>query len=140
MRSKKVLVVVAALIACLAIGSATVATAHILKKKKFPATITLSVQVNPANPPYNQGSGRFSGTVTSGGPKKCHSGRSVTFSGPTPVPGTTTNGSGGYSSTVSSRPAGGSYTATVAKRKIVKKKKHLLIICKAATSAPVAVP
>jgi hypothetical protein len=136
MRSKKVLVIVAALVACLAIGSVTVATAHILKKKKFPATITLAVTAT--QPPYSQGAGNFSGHVSSGGPKGCRKGRSVTVAGPTGGAGVT-NFNGDYSIPAAATPTPGTYTATVAKRKIIKKKKHLKIICKAA-SVSVVVP
>jgi hypothetical protein len=133
MRSKKVLVIVAALVACLAVGSVTVASAHILKKKKFPATISLTVtKTQNPNPPYSQGAGSFSGHVGSGGPKGCRSGRSVTVTGPVSGAGTT-NGNGDYFIPTSVAPPAGSYTATVAKRVIVKKKKHKKFICKAAS-------
>jgi hypothetical protein len=133
MRSKKVLVIVAALVACLAIGSVTVAEAK-FKKKKFPATITLAVTTT-TNPylPYNPGAGRFSGHVASGGPKGCRSGRSVSVAGPLSGTGTTDN-NGDYSIPTAVAPPHGTYTATVAKRKIVKKKKHKKFICKAATT------
>ena len=49
MRSKKVLVIVVALVACLAIGSATVATAK-TKKKKIASTITLAISSTPREP------------------------------------------------------------------------------------------
>ena len=135
MRTKKVLVIVAALVACLAVGSVTVATAHILKKKKFPATITLAVTTAP---PYNQGAGNFSGHVASGGPKGCRKGRSVTVAGPTGGTGLT-NFNGDYSIPAAAAPTPGTYTATVAKRKIIKKKKHTKYICKSA-SVSVVVP
>lgn len=133
MRSKKVLVIVAALVACLAIGSVTVASAK-FKKKKFPATISLAV-TKTQNPylPYNQGAGNFSGTVSSGGPKGCRSGRTVTVGGPIGGSGTT-NTTGNYLIPTSGAPPAGNYTATVAKRKIIKKKKHKKIICKAAST------
>jgi hypothetical protein len=131
MRSKKVLVIVAALVACLAIGSATVATAK-TKKKKFPATITLTISPNPYSP-YNSGPGSFSGRVSSGGPKGCRSGRSVTVTGPISGAGTTNN-NGNYSIPTNVAPPPGTYTATVAKRVINKKKKKKKFICKAAST------
>jgi hypothetical protein len=138
MRTKKVLVIVAALVACLAIGSVTVASAK-FKKKKFPATISLAVTTTQAPyAPYNQGAGNFSGHVGSGGPKGCRKGRSVSVAGPTSGAGVT-NFAGDYSIPTAVAPPSGTYTATVAKRKIIKKKKHKKFICKAA-STTVTVP
>ena len=138
MRSKKVLVIVAALVACLAIGSVTVATAKV-KKKKFPATITLAVTTTTSSyAPYNPGAGKFSGRVSSGGPKGCRSGRTVTVTGPTGGSGTTDN-NGDYSIPTTVAPPAGTYTATVAKRVILKKKKKKKFICKAASTS-VTVP
>jgi hypothetical protein len=136
MGSKKVLVIVAALVACLAIGSMTVATAKTKKKtKKFPATITLAVTTT-TNPylPYNPGAGKFSGRVSSGGPKGCRSGRTVTVTGPIGGTGTTDN-NGDYAIPTSAAPPAGTYTATVAKRVINNKKKKKKFICKAASTS-----
>ena len=82
MRSKKVLVIVAALVACLAIGSATVATAKKKKTKKITTTISLAVAVTPSSPyaPYPPGTGAFSGKVKAKGPSGCRKRRTVTIS------------------------------------------------------------
>jgi hypothetical protein len=144
MRTKKLLIVVTALIALLAIGSATVATAHILKKKKIPSTITLAVNVTPGNPyaPYTPAQGHYSGQVFSKGPTKCRSGRRVTvFRDGTALGQVGTLSNGSYSLVLSSPPpAPGTYVSTVKKRKIIKKKKHKKIICKGSTSNTVVVP
>lgn len=143
MRSKKVLVIVVALVTCLAIGSATVATAK-PKKKKINSTITLAISSTPPslNAPYSPGSATYSGQVKAKGPSGCKKGRVVSiFNGATQVDGSVLTGSGGfYSLTQQLAPAPGTYTATVAKRVIKKKKKNRKFICKAATSAPVVVP
>ena len=147
MRSKKVLVIVAALVACLAIGLVPAATAKKKKTKKFPATITLSVTVTEPSPysPYTEGSGIFSGKVSSGGPQACRAGRTVTISrGGTFAAQVATQTNGDYSVTVPFRPPAGTYTASVPKitvkkkdKKTGKKKKKK---CLAATSNPVVVP
>jgi hypothetical protein len=143
MRTKKVLVVVTALIALLAIGSATVATAK-LKKKKIPSTITLAVNVTPGNPyaPYTPAQGHYSGQVFSKGPTKCRSGRRVTvFRNGTALGQVGTLSNGSYSLVLSSPPpAPGTYVSTVKKRKVIKKKKNKKFICKGSTSNTVVVP
>ena len=147
MRSKKVLVIVAAVVACLAIGLVPAATAKKKKTKKFPATITLSISTTDPSPyaPYAGGSGTFSGKVSSGGPQKCRAGRTVTISrGGIFAAQTATQTTGSYSVTVPFRPPAGTYTASVPKitvkqkdKKTGKKKKKK---CLAATSNPVVVP
>jgi hypothetical protein len=141
MRTKKLLIVVTALVALLAIGSATVATAK-LKKIKKTSTITLSVSVTPGNPPYNQGAGTYSGTVSCGGPTGCRAGRLVTvFRNGTALGQVHTLSNGSYSLVLSSPPPRpGTYVSTVQKKKVVKKKKNKLFICKGATSNTVVVP
>jgi hypothetical protein len=92
--------------------------------------------------PYSPGSATYSGQVKAKGPSGCKKGRVVSiFNGATQVDGSVlTNPGGFYSLTQQLAPAPGTYTATVAKRVIKKKKKHKKFICKAATSAPVVVP
>jgi hypothetical protein len=144
MRRKKVLVVVTALIACLAIGSATVATAK-PKKKKVTTTITLSIQVTPPSPyypPYDPyGKATFSGKVSAKGPSGCRKNRTVTISRGGPIVGqVTTNSDGSYSLTIQTAPPPGTYTASVEKKVVKKgKKKKKKFICSAATSPPVVV-
>jgi hypothetical protein len=139
MRSKKVLVIVAAVVACLAIGLVPAATAK-KKTKKFPATITLSVSVTEPSP-YTQGSGTFSGQVSSGGPKKCRAGRTVTISrGGTFAAQVATQSNGTYSVTVGAKPPGGTYTASVPKITVKNKKTGKKKKCLAATSNPVVLP
>jgi hypothetical protein len=138
MRTKRVLIAVTALIACLAIGSPTVATAK-TKKKKITTTITLGIT---SNEPYSPGSATYSGQVKAKGPSGCKKGRVVSiFNGATQVDGTVLTGpSGSYSLTQPLPAAPGTYTAVVAKRVITKKKKGKKFICKAATSNAVVVP
>jgi hypothetical protein len=142
MRSKKVLVIVTAVVACLAIALVPAATAK-KKTKKFPATITLSITVTDPNPysPYTQGSGTFSGKVSSGGPQKCRAGRTVTISrGGTFAAQVATQTNGTYSVTVGAKPPGGTYTASVPKITIKNKKTGKKKKCLAATSNPVVLP
>jgi hypothetical protein len=152
---KRFLVALTAMVASVAIGLATVSTtagaaggdhaAQVAKKKKkkkkkFPATITLSVTVVPAGT-YSPGSGTYSGSVSSGGPAACRSGRAVTISrNGAPVASTTTSANGSYSVTQNTAPAAGQYTAstpTIVVKKGKKKKKKF--VCLGATSSPVTV-
>ena len=136
MRSKKVLVIVAAVVACLAIGLVPAATAKKKKTKKFPATITLSITTTNPSPyaPYTGGSGTFSGKVSSGG-------RTVTISrGGTFAAQVATQTNGTYSVTVGAKPPGGTYTASVPKITIKNKKTGKKKKCLAATSNPVVLP
>ena len=141
MRSKKVLVIVAALVACLAIGSATVATAKKKKTKKITTTISLAITVTPASPyaPYSPGAGTFSGRVKAKGPSGCRKGRTVTISrGGGIVAQVGTNSNGDYTFVLPTEPPAGTYTAFVPK-KVIKKKNGKKTICKAATSPPFVV-
>jgi hypothetical protein len=161
---KRFSIALTALIACVAIGMATVSTAGAAggdhaaqvakkkkkkkKKKKFAATISLSVTVVPADT-YSPGSGSFTGAVSSGGPAACRSGRGVTISrNGAPVASATTDASGAYSATINSAPAAGSYTASTPtvvikkkgkKNKKTHKRKKKKTICLGATSGPVTV-
>ena len=137
MRNKKALIVVAALVACLAIGSAEVATAK-LKKKKITTTISLAVTLTPASQyaPYTQASTTFSGQLFAKGPSGCRKGRDVTVSS---IGTTTTDPNGRYSITIPYLAPPGTYTASVDKRVIKKKKKGKKFICTKAVSPPVTV-
>jgi hypothetical protein len=125
--------------------------AQVAKKKKtkrFAATISLTVTVTPADT-YSPGSGTFSGSVSSGGPAACRSGRPVTISrNGAPFASTTTAANGSYSVTVNTAPPAGQYTAStptvVIKKKGKKnpktgKRKKKKIICLGATTGPVTV-
>jgi hypothetical protein len=142
---KKCLVIVSALIACLAIGSVGVATAKKKHKPKQVATsISLTVSVTPATT-YTPGSGTYSGAVSAGGPSGCRSGRPVTISrNGGAVAQATTQSNGTYSASVAAAPAAGQYTASVpqkvVKKKNKKKKTVTKFICSAATSSPATVP
>jgi hypothetical protein len=147
MPKKRVLIAVMALVACLAIVLVPAATAKKKKVKLFPATITLSVKTTDPNPysPYTQGSGTFSGQVSSGGPQACRAGRTVTISrGGTIAAQVATQTNGSYSVTVPVKPPAGTYTASVPKITIKKKNKKTGKVkkkkCLAATSNPVVVP
>jgi hypothetical protein len=131
MRTRMILVAVTGLVAYLAIGSATVATA---KLKKTPVTTTISLSVTNAPP----GPGAtFSGQVSAKGPSGCREGRTVTVSriGPT-----ATQSDGSYSILDPFHPEPGTYTAAVAKKVIKNKKKNKKFICTKAVSPPVAFP
>ena len=140
MPSKRILIAVTALIACMALGFGAVAVA---KTKKITTTITLAVTKTPASQyaPYSPGSGTLSGQVSAKGPSGCREGRTVTISRGGPIVGSVdTDSNGSYSLTVAAAPPAGTYTASVPKVVINKKKKHKKFVCKGATSAPVAVP
>lgn len=131
MRNKMFLVAVVGLVACLAIGSATVATA---KLKKNAVKTTISLSVTPASP----GPGAtFSGQVSAKGPSGCRAGRAVMVSRIGPV---ATQSDGSYSISYPYQPEPGTYTASVAKKVIKDTKKNKKFICTKAVSAPVAVP
>jgi hypothetical protein len=162
---KRFSIALTALVACVAIGMATVSAtagaaggdhaAQVAKKKrkgkkKFAATISLSVTIVPATT-YSPGSTSFSGAVGSGGPAACRSGRAVTITrnGAT-VASTTTGSDGSYGTSI---PTGqysetGQFVASTPKivikkkgKKVnahgVKKRKKKKIVCLGATSAPV---
>lgn len=131
MRTKMILITATGLIACLAIGSTTVATAK-LKKTPVKTTISLSATFTTPGP-----GGTFSGQVSAKGPTGCREGRAVTVSRIGPV---ATQSDGTYSIAYPYHPVPGSYTASVAKKVIKDKKKNKKFICTKAVSPAIAVP
>jgi hypothetical protein len=143
MRTKKLLIVVTALIACLAIGSATVATAK-PKNKNVKVKISLSVSITPPGPyaPYSPGSFTFSGRVKAKGPSACRKGRTVTISRGGPVVGTAvTNPNGNFVlGPLPGVPPSGTYTASLPELVVKKgKKQKKQFTCKAAVSNAVVI-
>jgi hypothetical protein len=137
MRNKKVLVIVMALVACLAIGFATEAAAK-KKKIKVASAVSLTVSTTRTTGPYapSTASGSFSGAVTAR--KKCQKGRRVTIlKNGVAIGSTFTSGTGGYGTTLPGA-GSGTYQAQVAKKK--RKTKKAIIICKATISGPVTIP
>lgn len=132
MRTRRmVLVAVTGLVACLAIGSTTVATA---KLRKTPVKTTISLSVTDTSP----GPGAtFSGQVSAKGPSGCREGRAVTVSRIGPV---ATQSDGSYSISYPYQPEPGTYTAAVAKKVINNTKKNKKFICTKAVSPPFMVP
>jgi hypothetical protein len=156
---KRFSVALIALVASVAIGMATASTtagaaggdhaARVAKKKKkFAATISLTVTVTAADPD-SPGAGSFTGAVSSGGPAACRSGRGVTISrNGAPVALAMTNGSGSYAASLGSALAAGQYTASTStvvikkkgkKNKKTGKRKTEKTVCLGATSSPVTV-
>ena len=136
MRNTKRLTLVTALVACLAIGSAEVATAK-LKKETIPTVISVAFIITPANPPSTPASTTFSGQISAKGPSGCSEGRTVTISRIGPIP---TDLNGQYSISLPYAPEPGAYTASVDKRVIKRKKKGKKFICAKAVTAPVTIP
>lgn len=131
MRKRTVLLTVSGLIACLAIGSATVATAK-LHKRAIKTTVTLSES------PVIPGPGAtFSGQVLAKGPSGCRGGRMVTVSRIGPV---LTQPDGSYSIAYPYQPEPGTYTAAVARKVIKDRKKNKRFVCTKAVSPPIVVP
>ena len=148
---RKISVIAVAVVACLAIGSVTVAVAK-TTTKKFDSKLTVNfepgplVPTDPANPysPMRPGSGTFGGKVKSDN-DKCKDDRSVNVVSPNGTDlgkdKTSNNGSWDVQIVNTILPAG-NYEAQVAKRVIKKKKKNgdtLKTVCKAA-SKEIAVP
>ena len=131
MRKRTLFLTVTGLIACLAIGSAAVATAK-LHKRAVKTTITLSE--SPALP----GPGAtFSGQVFAKGPSGCRGARLVTVSRIGPVE---TQSDGTYSIAYPYQPEPGTYTAAVARKVIKDRKKNKRFVCTKAVSPPIVVP
>ncbi len=131
MRTRMVLVAITGLVACLAIGSTTVATAK-LKKNTVKTTISLSATVTSPGP-----GATFSGQVSAKGQSGCREGRTVTVSRIGPV---ATQSGGSYSISYPYQPVPGTYTASVAKKVIKDKKTNEEFICTKAVSPQVVVP
>jgi hypothetical protein len=165
---KNVLAAVTLLVACTAVDLAILSPAagaatgglpaQLAKKKKkvkkFPATITLTVQATSpftSDSPYvpdSPGSGRFFGSVSSQGPAPCRANRPVAIL----LNGSafslrTTADDGGYSLTVDSSPPPGQYAASTPKVVTKKKgkrnpdtgkRKTIKVICRGATTPPLS--
>ena len=118
--------IVMALVACLALGSVTMAVGASTVKVKTKVTLTFA---KTGTPPYNQSV--FSGKVKA--KKGCKKNRKVSIPN---VGKTKSDGSGNYSISTGAVPAG-TYQATAKKKKI--KKNGTTIICKKGKSNTVTV-
>jgi hypothetical protein len=127
---KKSFALAIALIACLVVGSVTVAVGN-PQTKKVKTTLTLNY-TQSGTAPYNQSV--FSGQVKA--KKGCKKNREISIPG---VGATTSDNSGKYSISTSSAVAPGTYQATAAKKKR-KKGNGTKIICKKGVSNTVTVP
>src|SRR5215210_3541994 len=142
-RMRSVLAAVMVLVACLAIGSAGLATAKKKKPKKILTGISLTIEkTSPST--YSPGSSRYFGSVSARGPRRCTAGRKVTIArNGAPFATTVSQTDGSYSVTVPAVPPAGQYTARVVKRKIKKKNrktgKKKRIICRGAATPPVTI-
>jgi hypothetical protein len=123
-------VIALVLVACLAAGSLTLASADSSKVKKVKTKVSLAYK-ETGTAPYNQSS--FSGKVK--GKKGCKKSRKVSIAG---VGKTKSSKSGKYSISRSSSAPAGTYQAKVKKKKIKKKGKPT-IVCKKAKSKKVTV-
>lgn len=132
--------IASALVLCVAVGLSTTATA---KKKTIKVNSEITATFHKGSGPYSPYTqDSFSGQVTAK-KGKCKKGRTVSVSGVGVT--TKTDSSGAWSLAVGT--AGpGTYTASVAKKVITKKKtkpngkkKKKKIVCKAATAAPITV-
>ena len=136
MRLRKALLIVVALAACLAVGSASVATA---KTKKIQTTIVLTVTSTGAGP-YTPASTTANGSVSARGPRGCTKGRTVLiFRNGVSVATVKTGESGQYSVTITGL-SSGNWQAGVTKRVIKKKKKHKKFVCRPAATGVVVIP
>jgi hypothetical protein len=138
MRTKRGLPVVLALIACLAVGSATIAMGK-TKKKRISTTISMTVTTTNAGP-YTEASARAYGNVSARGPKGCTKGRRVVIFRNGLLVATVLTGKGGAYSVTFTGSSSGNWQAGVTDRKIKKKKKHKKYICKLAATGVVVTP
>ena len=118
-----------ALIACLALGSVSMAVGN-QGVKKVKTKVTLNY-TKKGNPPYNQS--EFSGKVKA--KKKCKKHRKIKIPG---VGKTRSAKNGTYSISLNSAAPSGTYQATAKKKKI--RKHHKKIVCKRGKSNTVTVP
>jgi hypothetical protein len=133
---RRVSAAVMVLIACLAIGSVSVATAK--KKGRVGARISLAVSATPPSP-YSQGGGTYSGHIKTS--KRCRKGRRVTIKhNGSPIGNSTSSRKGNYSFFSPVVPALGTYVAKAHKKVFNNKKKHKKVVCGAAKSNTVTVP
>jgi hypothetical protein len=124
---KRVSMVLLALVACIAVGAVTMATAK--TKVKTKVSVHFSGKSTSGNSPYTQGTfeGHFAGKVK--GKKGCKKNRKVRI---TPGIGSTkSDNTGNYDVKVTTKPAAGNYTATVKKKKFTKGGEK--IVCTKAT-------
>jgi ABC-type glycerol-3-phosphate transport system substrate-binding protein len=128
-RMNKRFAIVLALVACLAVGSISMATAK-PKVKKVKTTVTLAY-ANTGAPPYNQSV--FSGKVKA--KKGCKKNRKVSIPN---VGQTKSDSKGNYSIALSTAAAPGTDQATAKKKKITKN--GTKIVCKKGKSNTVTVP
>jgi hypothetical protein len=139
MSTKKALLGVIALIACLAVCTPTVATAKTKKKKNIRTTIGMTVTTTNAGP-YSPDSTTVFGNVRAKGPKGCTRGRTVAiFRDGLHVATSVTGQSGEYSASIEGS-SSGNWQAGVTSRVIKKKKKHKKFICKLAVTGVVVIP
>jgi hypothetical protein len=128
---KRTILMVVGLVACLAIGSAAVATARLHKR-------TVKTSINLSESPTVPGPGAtFSGQVFAKGPNGCRGGRLVTVSRIGPVE---TQPDGTYSISYPYQPLPGTYTANVKNKVIKDRKKNKRFVCTKAVSPPIVVP
>jgi hypothetical protein len=120
--------IVMALIACLALGSVSMAVGN-QGVKKVKTKVTLNY-TKKGNPPYNQS--EFSGKVKA--KKGCKKNRKVSISG---IGKTKSANNGSYSISLSSAAPSGTYQAVAKKKKIKKNGKK--IVCKKGKSNTVTV-
>jgi hypothetical protein len=136
---------IAALIACLAIGSVAVAAKKKGKRVNVQSTISLQIGNTPANG-FTPGASTYFGTLTAGGPDACTASREVTVSrNGAPHTQANTSDGGQYGITVAAGAPSGTYTASVPELRIPGKKgkkgkRGKTTVCSAATSSPVAIP
>lgn len=134
---KRLSLIALALVACLAIGSVTMAVAGQSQAKKVKTKVTLSYTPSQTGPYGEQAS--FNGKVKA--KKVCRKGRKVSVKnvGTGAIVGKTkTNKKGKYSISAGSGAAPGTYQAKV-KKKTKKKKNGTKIVCKRAKSNKVTV-
>jgi hypothetical protein len=139
---RRISALLAAVIACLAIGSVAVAAKKKSKRVNVQSSITFQIANTPANV-FSPGAATYSGAITAGGPEGCTIGRAVTIlRDGVPHTGTVSEPDGSYRVTVAAAAPPGTYTASVPERRVKEKRKgkKKTFVCAAATTSPVAIP